>query len=86
MVEDDSGRIERLLQQNNRLTALSLVKGMPLTDQVSLLNLAGMSPSEIGTILGKTSHHVSVVLHEVRKHGKRGPTKAKNSAKTVEGD
>jgi DNA-directed RNA polymerase specialized sigma24 family protein len=77
----ETERIELLLERGNRLQALQLVRGLPLREQVAILDFAGFEPKEIAAIVQKTRNHVSVILYEIRK--KRG--KELNDAASPEG-
>jgi hypothetical protein len=50
-----------------RLVAIGIVNGKKQRDQVRLLSIAGMSPSEIADLLGTTPNTVNVTLSALRK-------------------
>jgi DNA-directed RNA polymerase specialized sigma24 family protein len=50
-----------------RLLAIVLVNGKRQRDQIRLLSLAGMSPSEMAGLLGTTPNTVNVALSALRK-------------------
>jgi len=50
-----------------KLSALNLVKDRKVREQIKFLYGLGLQPKEIAWILGKTSTHVRVELHKLRK-------------------
>ena len=48
------------------LNAISLVRGKRQADQIRLLTLAGMGPTEISKLIGTTSNTVNVCLTALR--------------------
>jgi len=64
---DDLGAKIDLL---TRLTAISLVNGKNQLDQIRLLSLAGMKPTEIAALIGTTGNTVNVALSALRKNSK----------------
>jgi hypothetical protein len=50
-----------------KLLALEAVKGKPLKEQVQILSALELQPKQVADMLGKTPHHISVILHEIRK-------------------
>lgn len=50
-----------------RLSAISVVYGKKQKDQIRLLSIAGMSPSEIANFVGTTPNTVNVALSAFRK-------------------
>jgi hypothetical protein len=48
------------------LQAVSLAKGKKQADQIRLLSLAGMGPTEISKLIGTTSNTVNVCLANLR--------------------
>ncbi len=50
-----------------RLVALGLCQNKGQKEQISFLSSAGITPKEIGEILGTTSNTVSVTLSGIRK-------------------
>lgn len=71
MSEDILKAIHSKLDTMTKLLALNAVKGRPFGEQIELLDNAGMSPSEIASILGKKPNNVRVQLHYMRKKGKK---------------
>lgn len=59
---DQFERLEILI----KLTAIGLVAGRRQRQQVKLLTLAGMGPTEISKLLGTTPNTVNVVLSSLR--------------------
>ena len=78
MSEAVLGRIDDKLTTLTRLVALNIVKGRPFMEQIELLHNAGLTPTEIATVLGKTSNNIRVQLYYIRKK------KAGRSEETVE--
>jgi len=54
-----------------RLLALNVVQGKDLKNQVSILTSFGFQPKEIAEMLNKTPNHIRVILHGLRKEGKK---------------
>jgi DNA-binding CsgD family transcriptional regulator len=50
-----------------RIAAIQLVNGKRQRDQIKLLSIAGMSPSEIAELIGTTPNTVNVALSSLRK-------------------
>jgi hypothetical protein len=67
MSEKVLDRIDDKMTMLVRLVSLNIVKGRPFTEQIELLNNAGLAPAEIATILGKTPNNIRVQLHYIRK-------------------
>jgi len=63
----------RCFERISNLLALLLVTGKPQPEQISLLNAAGYSSSEIARLIGTTPNTVSVTLSQSR----RGKAKRK---------
>lgn len=55
-----------------RLLAASIIEGKSATEQIKLLDQAGLQPKDIADIIGKTSNYVRVTLSSLRKAHKRG--------------
>ena len=55
---------------HTRLIAIGLVNGRPQKEQIRLLSIAGMGPTEIADLIGTTSNTVNVALSSLRKSGK----------------
>lgn len=53
-----------------RLTAIAIVQGKKQREQVKLLSIAGMGPTEIAGLLGTSPNTVNVTLSALRKEGK----------------
>ena len=49
-----------------KLNAASLASGKDFKEQVRLLSSVGLTPKEIGDVLGKTANNVSVTLNYIR--------------------
>lgn len=67
---DDSPGIDKRLELLTRLTAINLVKGMNQRDQIRILSIAGMGPTDIAALLGTTPNTVNVALSALRKKGR----------------
>jgi len=52
-----------------KLTALNVVKGMKVKEQVKLLHSLGFPSKDIAWILGRSPSTVRVILHRLRKKG-----------------
>jgi len=65
--DEQFAAITTRLDAITRLLAMSTIEGKQLKQQVSLLSSIGMQPREIADVLGKTSNHIRVLLHELRK-------------------
>ncbi|MGP8173154.1 MAG: hypothetical protein ACLP7O_01245 [Terracidiphilus sp.] len=50
-----------------RLLAIGLVNGKKQRDQIRLLSIAGLSPTEIAGLIGTTPNTVNVALSALRK-------------------
>lgn len=50
-----------------KLLAIGATKDKSLKEQVAILSSAGLQPKQIGAMLGKTSHHISVIIHDLKK-------------------
>ena len=50
-----------------KLQAITTLQGRTLKDQAVLLSSLGLQPKEIADILGKTPHHISVIMSDLRK-------------------
>lgn len=64
---------ERILEKLDllvKLTAANVVDKKDFQEQVRLLSSVGLSPKEIGNILGKSANHVSVTLNYLKKRKK----------------
>jgi hypothetical protein len=59
--------LDRKMSMLIRLLALDVAKGRPLIEQIDLLHNAGLNPSEIATLLGKTPNNIRVQLHSLKK-------------------
>jgi len=53
-----------------RLTAIAAVRGLSVTEQIRLLDSAGLRPAEIARILNKTPNTVRVLLFGIKKKKK----------------
>ena len=62
-----------------RITAAGVVQNKPLKEQVRLLDSVGIKPKEIAAILGKTSNHINVTLHALRKEPTRKAGEGNNA-------
>ena len=71
MSEDILKSIDENIKLVVRLLASAQVKGKSLTEQITLLRNAGMSPAEIATMLGKTPNNIRVQLYLMKKKVKR---------------
>jgi tRNA A22 N-methylase len=60
------GELEQRIDLLIRLNAIALVRGRRQSDQIRLLTLAGMGPTEISKILGTTPNTVNVCLTLLR--------------------
>ena len=67
MSEDILRKVDNKLSTLIRLISLDTVKGRPFVEQIELLHNAGLAPSDIATILGKTPNNIRVQLHQIRK-------------------
>ena len=67
MSTDNSTELVRKIDTLTRLVAISVVNGKKQREQVRLLSLAGMAPSDIAALLGTTSNTVNVALSALRK-------------------
>jgi hypothetical protein len=59
--------LERKIDTLTRLVAIGVVNGKRQRDQIRILSLAGMAPSEIAVLIGTTSNTVNVALSALRK-------------------
>jgi len=67
-VEDEELKeISRKLDTMVRLLAIDVIRGRELRDQIKLLSQAGLKPTEIAEVLGKTSNSVRVALFGIRR-------------------
>ena len=67
-VEDEQFRIlMKRLDAVSRLLAIIAAKNLSFREQVRFLSYAGLSPSEIATVLGKSANNVRVTLSAIRK-------------------
>jgi AraC-like DNA-binding protein len=64
-----SSNVTRALERISNLLALLLVAGKPQPEQISLLNAAGYSSSEVARLIDTTRNTVSVTLSQ-RRRGK----------------
>lgn len=71
MSESILSSIDKRLVTLIRLISLDLVRGRSFTEQIELLSNAGLAPSEIATILGKTPNNIRVQLHHLKKKAKK---------------
>jgi DNA-binding CsgD family transcriptional regulator len=76
-VEMNSSAMLRLSQIQTRLLAVVAVKGLPQTQQITLLSRAGLTPKEIAELLGTTANTVRVALVGIRKAEKTGKGRLK---------
>jgi DNA-directed RNA polymerase specialized sigma24 family protein len=53
-----------------KLVAISVINGKKQRDQIRLLSIAGMTPSEIADLVGTTTNTVNVALSGLRKSKK----------------
>lgn len=66
MPKDEASSPDRI-EVLTKLVAISIVQGKKQRDQIRLLSIAGMSPSEIAELLGTTTNTVNVALSGLRK-------------------
>jgi hypothetical protein len=71
MSESSLKSIDGKLSTLIRLISLDVVKGRPLIEQIEFLHNAGLTPAEIGTILGKTPNNIRVQIHLLKKRNDR---------------
>ena len=64
--------IEQKLDILIKLTAMNAVGNQPLREQIRRLDVIGLAPKDIASILGKSSNHIRVELTYLRKQKKRG--------------
>jgi hypothetical protein len=69
---EDTRLLEAILQRLNILVALQLDRsndagGTSITNRIRRLSELGISPGEIGAILGKKANYVSAVIGSKRK-------------------
>ena len=50
-----------------RLLALNIVQDKTLNEKIYLLHNTGMTPAQIAILLDKTSNHIRVTLHSIKK-------------------
>ena len=62
--------IDKKMSTLLKLLALNAVTDKSLNEQITLLHNAGMTPAEIAKILNKTSNHIRVALHTIKKNQK----------------
>jgi len=66
MTSDDMKHLQERLDKLVSLLALSVVAGKKQAEQVNLLWRAGFKPGEIASLVGTTSHTVSVTLSRLK--------------------
>ena len=67
MEDEELKEISRKLDTMVRLLAIDVIRGRELRDQIKLLSQAGLKPTEIAEVLGKTSNSVRVTLFGIRR-------------------
>lgn len=67
MNDDQFEALNSQLDTIIKLLALEATEGKTLKTQVALLSGVGLQPKQIASMLGKTPHHISVVIHELKK-------------------
>ena len=60
------GNLEQRIDLLIGINAVALVKGRRQSDQIRLLTLAGMGPTEISKLIGTTANTVNVCLTTLR--------------------
>jgi hypothetical protein len=64
---EDKQDLGKKIDALTRLVAIGIVNGKRQRDQIRLLSIAGMNPSEIADLLGTTPNTVNVALSGMRK-------------------
>jgi hypothetical protein len=67
MPTDSASELGKKIDILTRLVAIGIVNGKKQRDQIRLLSLAGMPPSDIAALIGTTSNTVNVALSALRK-------------------
>ncbi len=67
MPPKDAQELLKKIDLLTRLFAIQLVNGKTQKEQIRLLSIAGMGPSEISDLLGTTANTVNVTLSALRK-------------------
>jgi len=72
MVEQDQLRnISEKLDVLIKLTAINVVSGKSVTDQIDTLDSIGLKPTEISKILGKPPNTITGIIARLKKRKKR---------------
>jgi DNA-directed RNA polymerase specialized sigma24 family protein len=67
MPEKHSDEFDKKIDVLTRLLAIGLVSGKKQRDQIRLLSIAGLGPSEIAALIGTSPNTVNVALSALRK-------------------
>lgn len=69
MEKNDLEPIIERLDSVVKLLAISVTQDKSFREQVRMMDSVGFKPSEIANILSKTSNHIRVTLHDMRRSG-----------------
>jgi DNA-binding NarL/FixJ family response regulator len=69
-VSEQTNELNENIKLLLRLTAVSLVKGLPQREAIQLLSRGGFLPKQIAELLGTSANTVSVELSKERKRAK----------------
>ena len=72
MTAEHDEAVEKKLGQLVRLLAVNITRDLPRSEQIAVLDRAGLSVGEIAEVLDTRANTVSVALYQLRKKGKRG--------------
>jgi hypothetical protein len=70
MPQNDLEGLDKKIDLLIRLIAIGLVNGKNQQEQIRLLSIAGMKPTEIAELIGTTGNTVNVALSALRKNNK----------------